>query len=96
MKVRRWLLDKSCTALLFLFRMIGVHAQMRLKISLGNSKGPYSSERAKRRSRNLELHSRRSLQRAFPNQRRCWRFFWSDLLSGSHPGRDVVCGYSAT
>jgi hypothetical protein len=38
MKVRRWLLDKSCTALLFLFRMMGVHAQMRLKISQGNSK----------------------------------------------------------
>jgi hypothetical protein len=37
-KVRRWLLDKSCTALLLLFRMMGVHAQMRLKISQGNSK----------------------------------------------------------
>jgi hypothetical protein len=38
MKVRRWLLDKSCTVLLFLFRMVGVHAQMRLKISQENSK----------------------------------------------------------
>jgi hypothetical protein len=38
MKVRRWLLDKSCAVLLFLFRMLGVHAQMRLKISQGNSK----------------------------------------------------------
>jgi hypothetical protein len=38
MKVRRWLLDKSCTVLLYLFRMIGVHAQMRLKISSGDSR----------------------------------------------------------
>jgi hypothetical protein len=38
MKVRRWMLDRSCTALLFLFRMIGVHAQMRLKISSGDGR----------------------------------------------------------
>ncbi len=28
MKVRRWLRDKSCAVLLFLFRMLGVHEQM--------------------------------------------------------------------
>jgi len=37
MKIRRWLLDKSCAVLLFLFRMLGVHAQMHLKISRGDS-----------------------------------------------------------
>jgi hypothetical protein len=38
MKVRRWLLDKTCAVLLFLFRMLRVHAQMRLNISQGDSK----------------------------------------------------------
>lgn len=36
--VRSWLLYKSSEALLFLFRMIGVHAQMRLKIIRGAGK----------------------------------------------------------
>jgi hypothetical protein len=31
--LRGWLLNKSCGALLFLFRMIGVQAEMRLRIT---------------------------------------------------------------
>jgi len=31
--LRGWLLNKSCGALLFLFRMIGVHGEMRLKVT---------------------------------------------------------------
>jgi hypothetical protein len=38
MKVRRWLLDKSCAALLFLFRMLGARARMHLNISRGDGK----------------------------------------------------------
>jgi hypothetical protein len=38
MKIRRWLLDKSCAALLFLLQMLGMHAQMRLWISRGDGK----------------------------------------------------------
>lgn len=38
MKIRRWLLDKACTALLFLLQMLGIHAQMRLWISRGDGK----------------------------------------------------------
>jgi hypothetical protein len=38
MKVRRWLLDKSCAAHSFLGQTPGVHAQMRLKTSRGDSK----------------------------------------------------------
>jgi len=40
MKIRRWLLDQSSKALLFLFRMLGVHAHMRLKMSRGESGMP--------------------------------------------------------
>ena len=36
--VRRWLLNKSCEVILLFFRMIGVHAVMRLKILRGESK----------------------------------------------------------
>jgi hypothetical protein len=38
MKVRRWLLDKSRTALPLLFRTLGVQEQLRLKVSGGDSK----------------------------------------------------------
>jgi hypothetical protein len=37
MKVGRWLLDKACPAVVFLSRMLGVHAQMRLNFSRGDS-----------------------------------------------------------
>ncbi len=38
MKVRRWLLDKCCAALVFLFRMLGARARMHLNISPGDGK----------------------------------------------------------
>jgi hypothetical protein len=37
MKVRRWSLDKSCAVHLFVVQALGVHAQMRLKISRRDS-----------------------------------------------------------
>jgi hypothetical protein len=36
--IRGWLLYKSSEALLFLFRMIGVRAEMRLRITRGAGK----------------------------------------------------------
>jgi hypothetical protein len=38
MKVRGWLFDKARAVHPFLVQAIGVHAQMRLKISRGDSK----------------------------------------------------------
>lgn len=38
MKVRRWLLDKSCAAYPFLVQTPELQAQLRLKISRGDSK----------------------------------------------------------
>jgi len=38
MKVRRWLLDKCRTALVFLFRMLGARARMHLNIDQGDGK----------------------------------------------------------
>jgi hypothetical protein len=38
MKVRKRLLDATSAGHLFLFQMLGVHAQMRLNILLGDSK----------------------------------------------------------
>ncbi len=38
MKVRRWLLDKCCAALVLLFRMLGARARMHLNIDQRDGK----------------------------------------------------------
>jgi hypothetical protein len=38
MKVRRWLLDRSCAALLILLRMLKARAGMHLNLSRGDGK----------------------------------------------------------
>jgi len=67
MKVRGWLLDKSCAVLLFMLRMLELRARVHLNNFRVDCKSCHLSKIPRRRSRNLDFRGRSTV---------CLRFFF--------------------